>query len=32
MGLKDYQSDIVALAIALFEKTAKHQIAYKEEL
>lgn len=29
-GLKDYQSDLVALSTALFEKRASHVIFYKE--
>ena len=28
--LKDYQSDMVALAVALFEKRASHTVFYKE--
>ena len=29
--LKDYQSDVIAMAIALFEKTASHSVYHKEE-
>jgi hypothetical protein len=28
--LKDYQTDVIAMAIALFEKRASHSIYYKE--
>lgn len=30
-GLKDYQTDLVAIAIALFEKRASHSIFFKEK-
>lgn len=30
-GLKDYQTDIVNAAIALFEKRASHSVYWKEE-
>ncbi len=30
-GLKDYQTDLISLARALFEKRASHAIYYKEE-
>lgn len=30
--LKDYQSDIISLAIALFEKRASHAVYHKETL
>ncbi|MFT4250037.1 MAG: hypothetical protein ACMXYD_01610 [Candidatus Woesearchaeota archaeon] len=30
-GLKDYQTDIVTLAVALFEKQASHVAYHKEE-
>lgn len=30
--LKDYQTDIIRLAIALFEKRASHSVYWKEEL
>jgi hypothetical protein len=29
-GLKDYQSDVINIAIALFEKRASHAVYYKE--
>lgn len=29
--LKDYQSDVISMAIALFEKTASHSVYHKEE-
>lgn len=29
-GLKDYQTDLVHLAIALFEKRASHEVYWKE--
>lgn len=28
--MKDYQSDVVSLAVALFEKTASHSVYHKE--
>ena len=30
-GLKDYQTDVINMAISLFEKTASHVVYYKEE-
>ena len=30
-GLKDYQSDIIQIAIALFNKRASHEVYWKEE-
>jgi hypothetical protein len=30
-GLKHYQSDVVAMSIALFEKISSHQIYWKEK-
>jgi len=29
-GLKDYQTDIVSMAVALFEKRASHSVYWKE--
>ncbi len=29
-GLKDYQTDIISMAIALFEKRASHAVYHKE--
>ena len=29
-GLKDYQTDVISMAIALFEKRASHSIYWKE--
>ena len=30
-GLKDYQSDVISMAISLFEKRASHSVYRKEE-
>ena len=30
-GLKDYQTDVINMAISLFEKRASHVVYYKEE-
>ncbi len=30
-GMKPYQSDVVAMAIALFEKVSSHQVYWKEK-
>jgi hypothetical protein len=30
-GLKDYQTDVIHMAISLFEKRASHVVYYKEE-
>lgn len=29
-GMKDYQSDLISLAISLFEKRASHEVYWKE--
>ncbi len=31
-GLKDYQSDVISIAIALYEKLASHTVYHKETL
>jgi len=31
-GLKDYQSDVINMAVALFEKIASHQVYHKERI